>query len=260
MILLNFSPFLIMLSVVAALALSSCALISDSDEPLPQPPLSNPNSGYVTPPYAPVPPSKVTWNSGRKDLKVLAMTFDDGPHPQNTPRLLDILKQRNVKATFFTIGNLVDRYPSIARRIVEEGHEIGNHTYTHGNLSKMSEAKVRSELDKGRDSVLRATGVAPKVMRPPYGALYTAQREWVLKAYGYPTILWSVDPLDWKDRNAAIVSNRLISRASPGGILLAHDLHKTTVDAMPKTLDTLLAQGYSFITVSELIRITSEPQ
>ncbi len=219
---------------------------------------SAPNEDYVIPPYAPEPPLKVTWNSGRKDMKVLAMTFDDGPHPQNTPRLLDMLKQRNVKATFFTIGRSVDLHPQIAKRIITEGHEIGNHTYTHGNLSKMNENGVRTELDKGRDAIVRATGSTPKVMRPPYGALLTSQRQWVADNYSYPTILWSVDPMDWKDRNAEIVSSRLISRARPGGILLAHDLHKTTVDAMPKTLDSLLDQGYTFVTVSELIEMSSE--
>ena len=208
------------------------------------------------PPYAPQRPLKVTWNSGRKDLKILALTFDDGPHPQNTPRLLDMLRQRNVKATFFTIGRSVDYNPQIAKRIVTEGHEIGNHTYTHGNLSKMNGQQVRNELDRGRNSIIRATGVTPRIMRPPYGALLTPQRQWVMDNYGYPTILWSVDPMDWKNRDARIVANRLISRAHPGAILLAHDLHKSTIDAMPQTLDTLLAQGYKFVTVSELIRVT----
>lgn len=250
---------LTIISLSSLLFLTSCSLFGQ-EASLPSPPKSTANTSYIKPPYAPVITSQVTWNSGRSDLKILAMTFDDGPHPQNTPRLLDMLKQRNVKATFFTIGRSVDLYPHIAKRISDEGHEIGNHTYTHGNLSKMSEAKVRDELDKGRDAIIRATGQTPRVMRPPYGALYTNQRQWVMDAYGYPTILWSVDPMDWKDRNAEIVSRRLISRANPGGILLAHDLHKTTIDAMPATLDALLAQGYKFVTVSELIRVTSQVQ
>ena len=241
------------------LALTSCSVLGN-DKSLPEAPTSTHNSSYVKPPYAPQITNQVTWSSGRSDLKILAMTFDDGPHPQNTPRLLDMLKQRGIKATFFTIGRSVDLYPAIAKRIIDEGHEIGNHTYTHGNLSKMSERGVRKELDKGKEAILRATGVLPRIMRPPYGALYNNQRQWVLDAYGYPTILWSVDPMDWKDRNASIVSNRLISRASPGGILLAHDLHKTTVDAMPTTFDTLLAQGYKFVTVSQLIRLTSQAE
>lgn len=253
--------FLNALFATTFLALTSCSLLGSSDNgKLPATPRSTANNGYVKPPYAPLRPLQVTWNSGRSDLKILALTFDDGPHRENTPRLLDMLKQRNVKATFFTIGRSVDLYPHIAKRIADEGHEIGNHTYTHGNLSKMNTAKVRNELDKGRDAINRATGLTPTIMRPPYGALLSSQRDWVLKAYGYPTILWSVDPMDWKDRNASVVANRLITRARPGGILLAHDLHKTTVDAMPKTLDTLLGQGYKFVTVTELIRLTLQQQ
>ena len=248
--------FVNMCILLILLAFTSCSLFGSGEQS--EPPKSSPNLSYSKPPYAPFITNQVTWTTGRTDLKVLAMTFDDGPHPQNTPRLLDMLKKRKVKATFFTIGRSVDLYPHIAKRIVSEGHEIGNHTYTHGNLSKMSESRVRSELDRGRDAIVRATGFNPKVMRPPYGALYKNQRQWIMDAYGYPTILWSVDPMDWKDRNAGIVSRRLITRANPGGILLAHDLHKTTVDAMPKALDSLLSQGYKFVTVSELIRLTSE--
>lgn len=253
-----------LLSLLLISALSSCAgfgkkeTTSPSTPPLPLAPKSTPNTTYVKPPIQQISPTKVTWSSGRKDLKIIAMTFDDGPHPQNTPRLLDMLRKRNVKATFFTIGRSVDLYPHIAKRIVQEGHEIGNHTYTHANLSKLSEANVRKELNRGRDAITRATGATPRIMRPPYGALYKNQRQWIKNVYRYPTILWSVDPLDWKDRNASVVANRLTTRATPGGILLAHDLHKTTVDAMPRTLDTLIAQGYKFVTVSELIRLSKQ--
>ena len=244
-----------LLSLIALLLFQTLHSCSAGDS-APVTPRSSSNASYAVPPYAPVVPTKVTWNSGRKDLKIIALTFDDGPQPQNTPRLLDMLKQRNVKATFFAIGRSVDLYPKIAKRIVDEGHEIGNHTYTHGNLSKMDEAGIRKELDRGRDAIIRATGVSPRLVRPPYGALYSNQRQWVLDNYGYPTILWNVDPMDWKVRNADIVSSRLIKGANQGGILLAHDLHKTTIDAMPRTLDALLSQGYKFVTVSELISLT----
>jgi len=246
-----------LLTLIALLflqTLTSCSAVGGDSAPAT--PRSSANPNYLAPPYAPVVPTKVTWNSGRKDLKIIALTFDDGPQPQNTPRLLQMLKERNVKATFFTIGRSVDLYPKVAKQIADGGHEIGNHTYTHANLQKLDEAGVRRELDRGRDAILRATGQTPRVMRPPYGALYSNQRQWVLDNYGYPTILWNVDPLDWKNRDAGIVASRLIKGASNGGILLAHDLHKTTVDAMPKTLDTLLAQGYKFVTVSELISLT----
>lgn len=237
----------------ALLFVTSCSLFGGGKVKAPE---SKPNKEYVKPPLTPVVSNKVTWSSGRSDLRILALTFDDGPHPQNTPRLLDILKRYNVKATFYTIGRSVDRYPRIAKRIIDEGHEIGNHTYTHGNLSKMNETRVRREMNKGRDAIYRATGVMPTTMRPPYGALFKSQRKWIKDNYGYPTILWSVDPMDWRDRKASVVANRLITKARPGGILLAHDLHKTTIDAIPETLDKLLSRGYEFVTISELIRFS----
>ena len=195
----------------------------------------------------------VSYSKGSPLERRIALTFDDGPHPVNTPRLLDILRQYEVPATFFVIGNLVDRYPAIARRIVEEGHEIANHTYTHANLSKLSDARIRKELADGKNAIVRATGVYPKVMRPPYGALKAHQRYLARSEFGYPTVLWSVDPLDWKRPGAAVVANRLVSGATNGGILLAHDLHAPTVDAIPSVVSRLKAQGYQFVTVSQII-------
>jgi len=195
----------------------------------------------------------ITYSRGSSAERIIALTFDDGPHPTNTPRLLNILRQYDVPATFFVIGNLVDRYPAIARRIVEEGHEIGNHTYTHANLSKLPNHALHQELQKGREAIIRATGTAPQILRPPYGALKTQQRLYAKYNFGYPTILWNVDPLDWKRPGVQVVANRLVAGATNGGILLAHDLHSTTVDAIPSVLSRLKAQGYRFVTVSQLI-------
>lgn len=197
--------------------------------------------------------SQVTHNKGLQNTPYVAMTFDDGPHPQNTPRLLDILRARNIKATFYVIGRNVDRYPQIARRIVAEGHEIGNHTYTHRKLTTLSDAQVRQEMSKTQNSIGKATGVRPATMRPPYGALHTRQRKEVFSEFGYPTILWSVDPEDWRRPGVAVVRSRLVNRAHNGAILLAHDLHAPTVDAMPGTFDSLLGKGYKFITVSQML-------
>ena len=195
----------------------------------------------------------VTYSRVSVGQPYIAMTFDDGPHPQNTPRLLDMLRDRNIKATFYVIGRNVDLYPSITRRIVAEGHEIGNHTYTHGNLTKMSKDGVVSELTRCRNSIAKATGVQPRTMRPPYGALLQAQRSWIREEIGYPTILWSVDPRDWQRPGPSVVTSRILSATTPGGIVLAHDLHAPTVDAMPATLDGLLRKGYKFVPVSQLI-------
>lgn len=190
--------------------------------------------------------------------KFIALTFDDGPHPTNTPRLLNILRERNVKATFYVIGRSVNLYPQILRQTVAEGHEIGNHTQTHRLLSKLSDSEVLNELRRCRDSISQASGATVRTMRPPYGGLLPRQREVVHAELGYPTILWSVDPLDWKRPGVGVVSSRLIQGASDGGILLAHDIHAPTIDAMPATIDSLLRRGYQFVTVSQLIAMKSE--
>lgn len=197
--------------------------------------------------------SKDSYNRVPTNAPFLALTFDDGPHPTNTPRLLDILKARNVKATFYVVGTNAKRYPEIMRRIIAEGHEIGNHTVTHPNLSKMSADGVRNELRVCHDAIVSATGVAPRTMRPPYGAITSAQKTWIKKEFGYPTILWSVDPEDWKKPGSGTVTSRLVSGATPGGILLVHDIHAGTIDAMPATVDQLLAKGFKFVTVTQLI-------
>jgi peptidoglycan/xylan/chitin deacetylase (PgdA/CDA1 family) len=194
-----------------------------------------------------------SYNRVETNLPYLALTFDDGPHPAHTPRLLDILKAKNVKATFYVIATNAKRYPEIMRRIVAEGHEIGNHSVTHGNLSKMSADGVRNELRVCHEAIVATTGVAPRTMRPPYGAITSAQKSWIKKEFGYSTILWSVDPLDWKKPGASVVASRLVSGAAPGGILLAHDIHGGTIDAMPSTIDQLLGRGFKFATVTQLL-------
>lgn len=199
------------------------------------------------------PTMATTYSRAKVQQPYIAMTFDDGPHPANTPRLLDMLRERNIRATFYVVGPNVKRYPNILRRMVAEGHEIGNHTVTHGNLARMSPQRIRMELGEVHNGVLAATGVAPQTMRPPYGALQTQQRDLIRREFGYPTILWNVDPEDWKRPGVGVVTQRLVEGARPGGILLAHDIHAPTITAMPGTLDELLRRGFRFVTVSELI-------
>lgn len=195
----------------------------------------------------------VTVSNGSRSSKYLALTFDDGPHPVHTPRLLDMLRERNVKATFYVLGPRVQSYPHIIRRMVAEGHEIGNHTWTHGNLKHMSDQQIRSEFARTRDMIVAVSGVQPRTMRAPYGSIYTRQREMVYREFGYPTVMWDVDPLDWKKPGHSVVAQRLISRARNGSILLLHDIHGSSVDAVPHTIDSLLRAGYQFVTVSQLI-------
>lgn len=270
------------ISVVAAL--SSVALFAQQDTPAPKaapaeatapaPASAAPASAPVpapapapasTPAAAPVPASKSadaspasnaaknTYSQCNVEGPYVAMTFDDGPHGANTPRLLEMLKQRGIKATFFCVGQCVAEYPEIAKRIVDEGHEIASHSWSHPQLSSMSEASVRDQLERTHQAIKQATGVAPKVFRPPYGAFTQRQRNWANAVYGYKTILWDVDPLDWKIRSAPHVQSEILRRTVPGSIILSHDIHKSTIDAMPATLDGLLAKGYKFVTVSELL-------
>ena len=156
--------------------------------------------------------------------------------------------------SWFTLSK---NQPAILRRMIAEGHEVANHTWTHGDMTKLSQAAVRKELADSRDAIVAACGVAPKLWRPPYGAVNSHLKNWIKQEFGYPTIMWSVDPLDWKKPGASVVADRLVSGTGNGGILLAHDIHKSTIDAMPSALDRLLAKGYKFVTVSQLIALGS---
>lgn len=257
--------------LLATAALSSCSAASPAK---PSGPVkTTANSNYRTPSLqGPVPRNPdmpfgsnfsiagdITYTRVLVSGKYIAMTFDDGPHPQNTPRLLDILRARNIKATFYVIGRSVDLYPHVVRRTVAEGHEIGNHTHTHRLLTKLGDDELRGELSRCRNAVARAAGYRMRTMRPPYGGLLQRQRQLVHTEFGYPTILWSVDPLDWKRPGPSVVTSRILSGTAAGGIVLAHDLHSPTVDAMPATLDGLLRRGFQFVTVSQLLAMKTEP-
>jgi peptidoglycan/xylan/chitin deacetylase (PgdA/CDA1 family) len=206
-----------------------------------------------TPAPAPTAPRKPTYNSCNVESSTVAMTFDDGPHPKLTPKLLDMLKERNIKATFFVIGKCVAENPDIAKRIVDEGHEIANHSWSHPQLTKLSPPAFAAEIAQTNDAIEKATGIRPVVMRPPYGAINPILTKRLNEEYGLSVIIWSVDPLDWKIRKSDHVSSHIIKNAAPGAIILAHDIHASTVDAMPATLDALQSKGYKFATVSELI-------
>ena len=190
--------------------------------------------------------------------KFIAMTFDDGPHPTNTPRLLNILRERNIKATFYVIGQSIAAHPNVLRQTVNEGHEIGNHTQTHRLLTQLGDDALRWEIQQCDRAIQAAAPCTVRTMRPPYGALSQRQRAILYHEFGYPTILWSVDPMDWKKPGPSVVANRIIRNTTPGAIVLAHDLHASTVSAMPAALDELLYQGYKFVTVSQLLSLQAE--
>lgn len=185
--------------------------------------------------------------------KYVAMTFDDGPHPTLTPQLLDILKARGIRATFYVIGRNVSRYPDIVKRMVDEGHEIGNHTWRHPVLSQLGTASVLRELDRTAEAVFRAVQRMPVTMRPPYGALTASQRRMVHDEREMPTILWSVDTEDWRRPGSSVVADRIVAHSRPGAIVLTHDIHSPTIAAMPSALDRLIEGGYKFATVSMIL-------
>jgi peptidoglycan/xylan/chitin deacetylase (PgdA/CDA1 family) len=183
------------------------------------------------------------------------MTFDDGPHPSLTPKLLDILKQRNIKCTFFVIGKNAQMYPNIIRRMIAEGHEVANHTWTHCSLTSRSDTQIRSELKQSEEALVSVANYRPHLVRPPYGAINDRIKNLMFAEFGYSTIMWSVDPQDWRRPGVSVVTSRLVSGAHPGAIMLAHDIHPPTIQAMPSMFDQLLAKGYQFVTVSQLMNM-----
>jgi len=198
-------------------------------------------------------PAKISYFSTHVDGPYIALTFDDGPHAKLTPKLLEILAQRHIKVTFFLIGENAHAHPEIVREEIAQGHEVGNHSWDHPNLRKLPEEKLRSELQRTDDEIKAIIGRSPAIMRPPYGELSPAQRLWVNKEFGYKIIFWDVDPNDWKDPGPSVVASRILAQTKPGSIILSHDIHAGTVEAMPYIIDTLLQRGYKFVTVPELI-------
>lgn len=187
--------------------------------------------------------------------KVIALTFDDGPGP-HTAHLLDILDQYGAKATFFLIGSKVSGQASIVRSIQARGHQLGNHSWSHPELPKLPVDQIAGEVDRTNEAIRQATGVTPAILRPPYGAVNGAILE-QLRLRGMSSILWSVDTRDWADRNSEIVCSRAVAGARPGAIILMHDIHQTSVGAVPCILSALKQQGYSFVTVQGLLGNTT---
>jgi peptidoglycan-N-acetylglucosamine deacetylase len=199
------------------------------------------------------PDSAITFSWVHVDGPYVAMTFDDGPSAKLTPKLLDLLAARHIKATFFLIGQNAAENPEIVARAAREGHEIANHSWSHPNLAKMSDDGVRGQLRKTDDAIRSAIGNGATLLRPPYGSISARQKKWINQEFGYKIVLWDVDPLDWRRPGSSVVCNRIAKMTRAGSIILAHDIHPGTIDAMPCVLDQLQAKGFKFVTVSELI-------
>jgi len=177
----------------------------------------------------------------------VALTFDDGPCIY-TDGLLDILQAHHARATFFVLGKSARVQQKTIARMAQEGHEIGNHSWSHLNLKDLTEDQIRDQIDPTNALVAEITGTTPQYFRPPFGTV----DDYVVTTVQMPVILWSLDPLDWKDRDADLIAQRM-SEASSGAIILAHDIHSSTVEAMPNVLTSLAARGIRFVTVSELM-------
>ncbi|MBR8743098.1 polysaccharide deacetylase family protein [Nocardiopsis sp. MG754419] len=181
------------------------------------------------------------------ELKCVALTFDDGPG-EHTEALLDMLADYEAKATFYVLGSLVGEFPEVVERTAAEGHEVGNHTWKHDDLAGMSAEGVREDLARTDEAIEAVTGEAPVTMRPPYGSLNATVRS----ATGHPLILWDVDTMDWQSRDTKAVAGHALSESQAGSVVLFHDIHKSSVDAIPEVLDGLHRQGYHFVTVKDL--------
>ena len=182
---------------------------------------------------------------------MLALTFDDGPSA-HTGRLLDIFDAHGGKATFFVVGNIIYDRPNVVKRIVDEGHEIGGHSWDHRKLVLLEDQEVVDEIMNTRAKIYEASGVDSLIMRPPYGAKDSRVSS-IAADCGVSLIHWSVDTLDWELKDADLVYESVMSQAYDGAIILCHDLHKTTVDAMERVIPDLIAQGYQLVTVTDLL-------
>jgi peptidoglycan/xylan/chitin deacetylase (PgdA/CDA1 family) len=185
----------------------------------------------------------------------LALTFDDGPDRRHTPRLLDILAERGVKATFYVVGRAAAYSPHIIQRMVAEGHEIGNHSWSHPVMSGYSRNAIQKEILRTNQAVFDASGLVPKTFRPPYGAFQMHQRFALMQDLNMPTVLWSVDPEDWRYPGRQYITDFITRRSQPGSIVLTHDIHGPTVRSFLETLDNLIERGFNFVTISELVEI-----
>ena len=197
--------------------------------------------------------TSITFDWVHVDGPYIALTFDDGPSAKLTPKLLDLLAAHHIKATFFLIGENAAENADLVAREVREGHEVGNHSWSHPNLAKMSDDGVRGQLRKTDDAIRSAIGNSPTLMRPPYGSINSRQKKWINQEFGYKIVLWDVDPLDWRRPGPSVVCNRIVKNTRAGSIVLAHDIHPGTIEAMPCVLKELEAKGFKFVTVSELI-------
>ena len=185
----------------------------------------------------------------KKNRKVVALTFDDGPNPATTNQALDTLSKYGIKATFFVFGKNVSGNDEILKRMKADGHVIGNHSWSHPVLSKLSLDEAKKQITDTEDALTKVLGSSSKLMRPPYGAITDDIRNGLDLSF----IMWDVDSLDWKNKNEASILTEIQREVKNGSIILMHDIHAETVHALPKVIDYLKGQGYDFVTIPDLL-------
>lgn len=183
------------------------------------------------------------------DVRKIALTFDDGPHPQWTPRLLDGLRERDVQATFFLIGMYAAQYPQIVERMDREGHLIGNHTYHHVRLDQEDAKEMRREIRDTDQAIYLITGKHTDYVRPPFGVW----NEELGEEMEVLPILWTIDPLDWTTQDVGGIVEKVVTQAQDGAMILLHDCYGSSVEAALEIVDILKGQGFSFVTAEELV-------
>ena len=225
-------------------------------KPFPPPNLKKPEKPY----YSLIPErykGKTVHNvSPRNQEKVIALTFDDGPWPE-TPKVLTILRQFNVKATFFILGQNLLLYPDIIKQVVQEGHGVGNHTWTH-SYPKMEPQKAKAEIENTSAKLELMTGLKTRLFRPPGGILDNGVADYA-RSKNYAVIMWSIDTKDFQKPTATVLANRVLNQANPGDIVLMHDgggNRSETIAALKIIIPELQKRGYRFVTVSELLSLS----
>lgn len=193
------------------------------------------------------------WTHVTTDGPYIALTFDDGPNPKNTRVVLDILKQRQIPATFFVLGQNAAAHPAVLERMVAEGHELGAHGWNHASFMGLTPEERAEQVRKTNGAIERALGRRPELLRPPFGATTPEMNRWLTEDLKMTVVLWSVDSRDWESKDPARIRRTILDTTKPGSVILMHDIYQATALALPETLDALLAKGYKFVTVSDLL-------
>lgn len=206
---------------------------------------------------------------GHPGLPFVSLTFDDGPSPIYTPRILDILKEKEVKATFFLTGKHIDKYPGVAKRIINEGHEVGNHTYNHRELFPTRKTVIKNQIRKADNAIFRHLGIKTALFRPPRGIYTNAVRQFLVNE-GYHMVLWTISSVDWRGLSPKKIAYRVERFARNGSIILFHDSgalikaegasRENTVKALPLVIDLLRDSGYQFIPVGKMLALSDSEE